>query len=228
MGTANLGIPQAIALELAQLNGSTVFVETGTFKGNTTRWAAGIFEAVHTIERSEILYELHSDELAAIGNVTPHLGDSREILPKIIGGLGGKRALYWLDGHWSGGQTAGELDECPLLGELTCLRDRTEDIILIDDARFFLCAPPVPHNPSQWPTISDVIDALPDLAGGRFVQIVDDVIFIIPNDDDLKSCLINYAQKRSSECSTSVGGSRWMRFLPNVLLRKTLQKARRR
>ena len=199
MGFVTSGIPKQIVVELAYLNGSTIFVETGTYHGGTTRWASNNFEIVHTIERAEGLYNLYRDELARIKGVTPHLGDSREILPQIVRDIGGQRAIYWLDGHWSGGETAGEHDECPLLGELACLSGRTEDIILIDDARLFLCAPPRPHNPSQWPTISDIVNALPASARKPFVQIVDDVIFSVPDEDELRKHLVDYAQRRSND-----------------------------
>jgi hypothetical protein len=198
MGILTRGIPQQIAIDLARLNGSTVFVETGTNHGATTRWAAEHFPVVHTIERAESLYNLHRNELAAIRGVTPHFGDSREILPHIVKALDAQRAVYWLDGHWSGGETAGEQDECPLLDELACLSSRGEDIILIDDARLFLCAPPPPHRPSDWPTIPEIVNSLPATAVRPFVQVVDDVIFVVPAKEPLKSCLVNYAQRQSS------------------------------
>jgi hypothetical protein len=199
MGIVTPGIPQQIVIDLARLNGSTVFVETGTFYGGTTRWAANHFEIVHTIERAESLYNLHSRELSQIKGVKPHLGDSRNVLPQIVKDIRGQRAVYWLDGHWSGGETAGEFDECPLLDELACLANCTQDIILIDDARLFLCAPPLPHNPSQWATISEIFNVLPLSAKKSFVQIVDDVIFIIPDEDALRNCLVEYSQGRAND-----------------------------
>lgn len=205
MGIVTQGIPKDIVVELARLNGATVFVETGTFHGATARWASDYFDIVHTIERAEGLYTLHGKELAQVKHVTPHLGDSRDILPSIIRGIGDRRAVYWLDGHWSGGETAGESDECPLLDELACVSSRTEDIILIDDARYFLCAPPPPYNPSQWPTIPAILNALAGSARRSFVQIVDDVIFIVPNEDSLRRHLIDYAQRRSGSLWEKVG-----------------------
>ncbi len=199
MGIVTMGIPQQIVIELARLNGSTTFVETGTFHGDTTRWASSCFEIVHTIERAENLYNLHSKELARIKGVNPHLGDSRDVLPQIVEVIHGQKAVFWLDGHWSGGDTAGESDECPLLDELACLSNRAEDIILIDDARLFLCAPPLPHNPSQWATISDILDILSQSAKKSFVQIIDDVIFIVPNEDAVRNHLVSYAQRRSND-----------------------------
>ncbi|MDD4441273.1 MAG: hypothetical protein PHX41_05195 [Kiritimatiellae bacterium] len=197
MGIVTLGIPQEITLKLAALSGADVFVETGTFQGGTTRWAAGHFPVIHTIERSEKLYAQYEKQLNAIPGVTTHLGDSRDCLPAIVRKISDRKAVYWLDGHWSGGETAGADDECPLLDELSCLVDRSEDIILIDDARLFLCAPPAPHLPTLWPTLPDILDVFKDAEARRFVQIVDDVIFMVPPHEVLKQALVEYAQARA-------------------------------
>lgn len=198
MGIVTWGIPRQIVRDLARINGSTIFVETGTHFGRTTRWAAAHFEAVHTIERSDALFHRYSGELSKIKGVIPYQGDSRLILPQIVDQIHGRRAVYWLDGHWSGGETAGEQDECPLLAELACLPVDGKDIILIDDARLFLCAPPLPHDPSQWPTIPEILDALPAAYKGSLFQVVDDVIFIVPGDVALHQCLVDYGQLRSN------------------------------
>jgi hypothetical protein len=224
MGIVTMGIPQDITIELARLNGSATFVETGTYTGGTTRWASSHFESVHTIERAESLYNKHGPALSQLSGVTPHLGDSRRILPEILRALGDRTAVFWLDGHWSGGETAGAQDECPLLDELACLSSRSEDIILIDDARLFLCAPPAPHDPAQWPTLVEIVTALPASGRSHFVQVVDDVIFAVPRRDALQNCLVEYAQRRSAQrlqalaqprkgpqrkSAQSLGGSLW-------------------
>lgn len=198
MGLVTAGPPGEIALELARLGNALAFVETGTFQGRTALWASKHFDAVFTIERSEELYALHEDGLRQLRGVRPLLGDSREVLPRVVAELGERNALFWLDGHWSGEGTAGADDECPLLQELACLSQRSGDIILIDDARLFLCAPPRPSRPSAWPNIADIMDALPGSRGRRFVQIVDDVIFCVPEDHpQLKLRLVAYAQDRA-------------------------------
>lgn len=198
MGLVTVGPPGEIVLELARLGNAAAFVETGTFQGRTTLWASKHFDAVFTIERSEDLFALHEEGLRQLRGVRPLLGDSRAVLPAVIAELGDRNALFWLDGHWSGVGTAGADDECPLLGELACLSRRAGDIILIDDARLFLCAPPRPSQPSAWPTIADIVGALSSSRGRRFVQVVDDVIFCVPEDPpQLKSRLLEYAQDRA-------------------------------
>lgn len=199
MGIVTKGIPADITLELAGLNGSSIFVETGTYHAKTTRWAAGHFESVHTIERSQAFYDRYKAELAKLDGVTPHFGDSRSILPGILHEIGKRSCVLWLDGHWMGGATGGEGDECPLLDELACLSQRLQDIILIDDARLFLSAPPAPHDASQWPTIAEIVLALPESGRSHFVQVVDDVIFAVPDQAALKNCLLEFARTRSNQ-----------------------------
>lgn len=200
MGMVNFGIPERIALELAQLHGATVFVETGTYRGDTAKWAADHFEDVYTIENSEILFQQHSGSLAALPNVHACCGDSRSLLPAILENIGERKGLHWLDSHWFGGDTGGgEEDQCPLLAELQALFHRTQDIILIDDARLFLSAPPMPHRPSLWPTIFEVMKALPVTDGDPFVQVVDDVIFVVPNLPHLRDPLTAWAKRRSNK-----------------------------
>lgn len=199
MGIVTMGIPEQIVTELAKLNEATVFVETGTFQGGTTRWASDHFETVHTIERAEGLFNARGPELAKIPGVTPHLGDSRKVLPRILEEIGDRKAVFWLDSHWSGGETAGEDDECPVLDELTILSDRVADIILIDDARLFLCAPPLPHKASHWPTISEIVEAVARPDGKPFMQIVDDVIFLVPDTGRLRERLVSYSQQRAKQ-----------------------------
>jgi hypothetical protein len=197
MGLVTAGPPAEIVLQLAKLAGARVFVETGTFQGTTALWASAHFESVVTVERDENLHALHHEALNRLAGVRALLGDTRTVLPSVVAGLGGQRAVFWLDSHWSGEGTAGEGDECPLLDELACLAQRRDDIILIDDARFFLCAPPPPHDPAQWPGIADVVDALSAAGGRPCIQIVDDVVFAVPSPGPLQDCVMRYAQGRS-------------------------------
>lgn len=197
MGMINFGIPEKIVLDLCAAHDVSVFVETGTYQGATAKWASAHFDQVHTIERSVSLFDNYGKPLSSLNGVTAYCGDSRDILPSIVNSIGNKRAIYWLDSHWFGGETAGEEDQCPLLGELACLLERGQDIILIDDARLILAAPPMPHKPSHWPTIADVIMALP-VAPKPYVQVIDDVIFILPNEEPIKSRLIQYSKRRSN------------------------------
>jgi len=164
-------VPMSVAMMIAELR----LTQAGEF----FLWSD---EASFTVERAESIYRSQKEQLASLAGVKLLYGDSRKVLPSVVAEIGARKAVFWLDGHWSGAETAGADDECPLMGELACLSGRTGDIVLIDDARLFLCAPPQPHKASEWPTISDVVEALSRLHSRPFVQVIDDVIFAIPDE----------------------------------------------
>ena len=218
MGVKTFGPPKDIVLDLARLVDANAFIETGTFQGVTARWAAAHFDRVWTIEKAEPLYRAQADALRSLKGVEPLLGDSRDVLPTLLGRVGDLPAVFWLDGHWSGGITAGESDECPLLGELSLLSARRNDIILIDDARFLLSAPPHPHVPSQWPTMTEIMAAFSHMSHARYVQVIDDVIFAVPDDSPAKKRLTAYAQQCAND--------EWRRFIAmqnGSVFRRTLR-----
>jgi hypothetical protein len=220
MGIIESGIPRNIVLELKRLAGATRFVETGTLTGATTMWASEHFAAVYTIELSKLFYDQYSSGLRLLENVNPYLGDSRDVLPAILSKIGSEKTVFWLDGHWSAGETAGEEDECPLLGELELISKREGDIILIDDAKFFLCAPVRPHDPDKWPTISEIVKLLDTPKHRRYIQVVDDVIFAVPYDNVIKPRLTEYAVVQSAKFSAnfpvSAQKQEWLKRLKKI------------
>lgn len=89
-------------------------VETGTFIGDTAKKFAVGMNWVHTIEIDERLYEFAKKgiEESGNGNVTCWLGDSAEVIPKIIKDYNenhtGKKVVFYLDAHWSGDESVKE------------------------------------------------------------------------------------------------------------------------
>ncbi|MEM7478871.1 MAG: hypothetical protein AAF483_28125, partial [Planctomycetota bacterium] len=168
------------------------------------------------------IYETYHHELASIPGVHPHFGDSAKLLPEIVAGLDDAPALFWLDGHWSGGETAGEGQECPVVDELNCLKHRQQDLILIDDARMFLSAPPLPHQPEQWPTIAEIAYLVGE---DRFVQVIDDVIFIVGQNAQIKDALIGYAQAQAEAAIQSTKVPKLTRLARKLFQRTTTADA---
>jgi hypothetical protein len=195
MGIVTMGVPVNITLELAKLANANVLIETGTFTGQTARWAANYFEYVYTIEKSDEIYAIYAPTFDNINGLSALLGDARIELPKILNIVKDRNVLYWLDSHWSGGITAGINDECPLLDELSIIAERTHDLILIDDARLFLSSPPEPHNPDQWPKIDEILMII-NRKTKRYIQIIDDVIFATPNTSAFRDTLTRYGRQR--------------------------------
>ena len=96
------------------------FIECGTFKGATARWAAQNFRNVVTIEASDVYYNESKKELSVFDNVECLLGRTPDVLPSLIKKIGGP-CLFWLDSHWCGMESYGENDQCTLLTELDIL-----------------------------------------------------------------------------------------------------------
>lgn len=191
MGLITAGIPKEYVLALQKEFGIKCFVETGTFKGGTAKWAAQWFEQVITIELSEAWYERAKVVLAPNPNVTILFGDTRHHLARIAPTL--PPSIIWLDAHYSAGDTAGAGDECPLLGEIDALSPSWDRLfVLVDDARYFLAPPPPPQNTSQWPTMVQVANAL-DHGAKRFIATFEDVIVSLPI--EAKSVTLEYIQK---------------------------------
>ena len=179
MGDVRMGPPERLVLSLRDALGARTFIETGTFRGATAEWASRHFSSVHSIERAEGLYRETRERLGDVQNLTLHLGDTREHLPRLIGELDAP-AILWLDAHWSGGVTAGEGDECPLLDELEIADSSPQSMaILVDDARYFLAAPPAPHELGDWPDLAEVVSCL-SRERQRYVAVTEDVIAAVP------------------------------------------------
>jgi hypothetical protein len=172
-------VPGGLVAELKGTLGLRRAVESGTYRGGGARLLAEIFEDVVTIELSEDLHHAAARELAGLRNVHALHGDSRAELRPLA--AEGAPTLYWLDGHWSGGNTAGVAHECPVLDELAAIGGgHADDCVLIDDARLFAAAPPPPHDPAQWPTLIEVLDVLRFHRPEHHLTVLHDLVIAVP------------------------------------------------
>jgi hypothetical protein len=175
MGSVDL----AFASDLRDRLGLKRAVETGTFRGTTSRKLAPLFESVATIELSPTLHQRAEVALRDLRNVRVLQGDSAERLMELSDP--DVPTLYFLDGHWSGGSTSGVEDQCPVLRELAMIGSgHPDDCIVIDDARLFASAPPPPHNVDQWPTLMDIFDAIRRHRPDHIVTVLGDQIIAAP------------------------------------------------
>lgn len=179
MGAVTFGIPKKLVCLIREHFSIEIFVETGTFRGKTSRWAAGIFREVKTIENSRLLFESASEALKNYRNILLLYGNSPLQLSKVISEIS-EPALFWLDAHWCGGSTYGEADPCPLLDEIKVIKQSGYNhILMIDDARFFLKPPPKPQDPELWPGLKEILDLL-NKDEKYFTFISEDVIVSLP------------------------------------------------
>jgi FkbM family methyltransferase len=159
-----------------------VFVETGTFEGETLASVQGLFRQCYSVELSAARAEQARARFGPESRVHIEQGSSPDFLKKLAPKVAGESVLFWLDAHWcAAAGTAGEASQCPLLEELGAIGSlNKQSLILIDDARLFLAPPPAPHEISQWPRLHQVLDALRSLSPVHSVIVVNDVIAFFP------------------------------------------------
>ena len=80
------------------------------------------------------------------------------------------RKLFWLDAHYSGGETAHAALQTPIVKEIDIvLKDNPKNIILIDDARCF-------DGTNDYPTLDTIKNYVSVV--GKTMEVKDDIIRI--------------------------------------------------
>lgn len=119
-------------------NKGNIFVETGTHVGATVKLAlkAG-YKKIYTIELAKHFYERAVRNFAGQKHIVkPIFGDSAIEIPKLLKKID-EPCVFWLDGHWSEGDTALGPVPVPLYFELDQIakHKRNDHTIMIDDTR---------------------------------------------------------------------------------------------
>lgn len=153
--------------------GMTTLVETGTFEGESTLWAAQRFRRVVTIDISLEFQDAALAACAEHSNVEFLRGDTRLVLPGVMASLDGP-AVFWLDAHSAPG-LFGKADDWPALEELEIIDlSPFAHFVLIDDAHCFM--PGTPHP--ACPTFDQVRARAKE--GAYVCKIHHDVIALVP------------------------------------------------
>ena len=109
-------IEQVVSKVEKNLSEFNTFVETGTYRGDTSAMAMHLFEKVYTIEVDSNLY-YNAIRRFNGSNVEVLNGDSIDVLGQLLPNIN-SRIIFWLDGHNSGpGTGVGKID-FPILEEL--------------------------------------------------------------------------------------------------------------
>jgi hypothetical protein len=159
-----------------------LFVETGAFRGDSLALASRYISECRSVEMSPELFEKVRARFQGQPNIQVNLGDSPAFLGKSQADFAAQPVLFWLDAHWcEAAQTSGQSAQSPLLAELAALgKLHPSSVILIDDARLYLSAPPRPHRFSDWPDFHAVVTTLLALSATHRLMILNDVIVFYP------------------------------------------------
>ena len=125
--------------ELAKKNNIRVFVETGTYMGDMIECVKNDFDLIISIELSIQFFKRAKRIFKRYRNILLLQGDSGMLLSKVCQTI--KRpAIFWLDAHYSGGNTARGNIDTPIISELRSIftNSKEKNIVVIDDARCFV------------------------------------------------------------------------------------------
>jgi hypothetical protein len=113
------------------------FIETGTLHGVTIFAMEPYFDNLYTIEYSETHYNLTKDRYNG-DKINFILGDSSKVFETFLPTIN-ENCIFFLDGHYSSGDTGKSEKDCPLIEEITHINNlfKHDAIIIIDDYRLF-------------------------------------------------------------------------------------------
>lgn len=136
-----------------KLTGAACVVEIGTYKGVTTRRLSRIFDEVISVEIDAALHARSVERLKRYKNIRLIHNDGVKALPAISREV--SKAVLFLDGHFSGGETGSGDEPEPILKELDAIQEHLASYvaIVIDDFRLF-------GVDKGWPRKSEVMAKL--------------------------------------------------------------------
>jgi hypothetical protein len=148
---------------LANRTSSRVFIEAGTFVGNTAMRCSRHFEKVITMELDVALFRSAQTYLSSRKNVTCLQGDALQLLPSVLEQADVQDALIFLDGHFSGGATAHGDQAEPACDEIALLAEHKDKVnaVVVDDFRCF-------GRDQGWPRRSVLLETIENSFGDDF------------------------------------------------------------
>lgn len=162
-----------------------IFIETGTFLGDTIEFFKNDFARLYSIELSEELAHKAKKRFQNNTNVSIIQGNSGEQLTNILAEIN-EKCIFWLDGHYSSEfwvgeefiQTAKGKKDTPVKEELLqIINHKVKDhIILIDDARCF-------NGEQDYPTIKKIRKLILKHLPSHTVEVKNDIIRVLPKNN---------------------------------------------
>lgn len=122
--------------------GISTFVETGFYMGETVTNALNskLFEKIYSIELSPVYFKRGVEIYRSRPSVELIEGDSTDVFPNVLStlNLNTQRAMFWLDAHYSAGNTSRGKKISPIVEELLALVQHPikNNTIFIDDMRY--------------------------------------------------------------------------------------------
>lgn len=226
-------LEQSLLQQLIKNFDTTIFVETGTYNGNTTAKAAPFFKTIHTVELYPPLAKQAKQRFANQRNITVHQGSSPEVFAKLLPTLKDQgRILFFLDAHYSGQGTAMDKEGPTEANGITAIRKEiagikqsgiTDCVILIDDIRGFGTVTDGKEFVGCWayPPLKDVCNRLLEINSNFECMLIGDMLLAfdksntnVPFTPMVKACTIsrlfdgsNYSENELLEAEKTIAFS---------------------
>jgi len=147
-----------------------VFIETGSYLGDGIQMAVDSgFKKIYSIELSDKYHQISTRRFSNISKVHVIKGESQEVLGELINKIKSP-ITFWLDGHYSAGDTAKGKIIAPLLQELDCIGNHPikNHTIIIDDLRCWNV-----YNPEHGFTTEDLIQTIMKINPNYTIEYLD-------------------------------------------------------
>jgi len=130
------------------------------------------FKSLFSIELGEKLYEKAVNRFKNNSNIKILQGDSAEVLKQILPTIK-TPTIFWLDAHYSQGETAKGSIDTPIEQELNTILSHSikNNVILIDDARLF-------NGENDYPEINSLKNNILNTYPSITFEVTDDIIRI--------------------------------------------------
>ena len=150
---------------------ATVFIETGTYRGDTSKILSKRVHQVVSVEIDKRLAALARERFSN-SNVEILEGDSAELMSSIVSRFKNQVCLYWLDGHYSAGVTGGGIKPVPVQRELEEILPflKSSDLIIIDDIREF--------DGKNYPSLENLTSYITQIRPDLGYKALNDMLFI--------------------------------------------------
>jgi hypothetical protein len=148
-----------LAAMIGLKNNKKIFIETGTYIGQSTYNIQNLFSKLYTCEASKDLYKAAKNLflLTKSKNIKIYLNDSRNFLKSLKKTIA-NNSVFFLDAHYSTGITSKEYGRCPLLDELQIIIKKTsKPIVVVDDIRTM-------NGKNGYPNLNEILNILPNNA----------------------------------------------------------------
>ena len=163
-------VKHAIIKDYQRRFGLRVFVETGTFAGDTIDAVKQHFARIVSIELDPGWHARAVERFRSDPHISLLHGDSGVRLREVLASLT-EPALFWLDAHYSGPITARGVLDSPIAQELAALRAHPvkEHVVLIDDIREFT-------GRDGYPAVNELVAWIRSVDSAAVVEVKDDVL----------------------------------------------------